>query len=191
MWSISLLLLLIAGAEAVDLVRSGLPQVYSTYSNSTDNGFLEVKQPYVPPRKDLHSPACRQTIVQHVFGNSYGSPYVGTYSPPANCSFTTTILDLSVTSQGRQYDRLALLYLDDNEIWRTSTAMPIRSGIYWSYQKDVSVFHSLLSEEKKLIFSLDNVIQGDLYTGSVSAISFLLASTHQLEFGAIRFLASD
>ncbi|KAK9422922.1 putative Peptide N-acetyl-beta-D-glucosaminyl asparaginase amidase A-domain-containing protein [Seiridium unicorne] len=170
MLSTVIFLLLVAGAQALDQVRSGrnIPQrqFHSAYTNETADGLLEVIQPYVPPRKSLENPACRQIIVEHVFENSYGVPFVGGYSPPGNCTFTTTILNLSVTSDGRQYDRLALLYLGDNEIWRTSTAMPIRSGIHWSYQKDVSIFHSLFSVEQKLIFSLDNVIQGDLYTGA-------------------------
>lgn len=159
MWYISFLFVLIASVRAGDQIRDS--------RRSTDNGgVLEVVQPSVPPRKDLNNTVCRQTIVQHEFGNSYGSPFVGDYHPPANCTFTTTILDLSVTSEGRQYDRLALLYLGDNEVWRTSTAMPIRSGIHWSYQKDVSIFHALFSREQKLIFSLNNILQGDLYTGS-------------------------
>ncbi|ORY61755.1 peptide-N4-(N-acetyl-beta-glucosaminyl)asparagine amidase A, partial [Pseudomassariella vexata] len=110
--------------------------------------------------------SCRQTIIEHVFSNSYGSPYVGAYTPPVGCNFTTTIFNLSVTSQGRQYDRLALLYFGDIEVWRTSTAMPTQSGIHWSFQKDMTVFHSILSTEQKVIFDLANVIDGNLYTGA-------------------------
>ncbi|KAH8196210.1 hypothetical protein TruAng_009626 [Truncatella angustata] len=167
MWSIALLHFFI-GVQAVDQVRNARNlaprQSYGSY-NTTDGETLEVVQAYVSPRQTLDSPICRQTLMQHIFDNSYGIPYVASYSPPANCNFTTTILNLSVSSQGRQYDRLALLYLGDNEIWRTSTAMPIRSGIHWSYQKDVSIFYALFREEQKLIFSLDNILQGDLYTG--------------------------
>lgn len=183
MWQRSLLLLFVVGVRSLDRVRDGQgitrTESYGSYPNETDYGLLEVKQAFVPPRKNLDNPACRQIVVQRLFENSYDVPYVGVYSPPANCTFTTTILDLSVTSQGRQYDRLALLYLGDNEIWRTSTAMPIRSGIHWSYQKDVSIFHALLAEEQKLIFSLDNVIQGDLYTGAVSERYSSVASDHR------------
>ncbi|ETS76626.1 hypothetical protein PFICI_12013 [Pestalotiopsis fici W106-1] len=138
----------------------------STSDQDATPAFLQVVQPYFPPRKSLDDPACRQTIVQHDFGNSYGSPYVGTYAPPADCDFTTTILNLTVTSQGRQYDRLALLYLGDTEIWRTSTAMPIQSGIQWTYQKDISVFHTLLTQDQKVFLSLDNILSGTLYTGT-------------------------
>jgi hypothetical protein len=89
----------------------------------------------------------------------------GIYSPPKNCTFTTTIFNISVASKGRQYDRLALLFFGDTEIWRTSTAMPTEEGIYWSYQKDMTVFDTLLRTEQKAIFDLSNVYT-DLYTGA-------------------------
>ncbi|KAI0128313.1 peptide N-acetyl-beta-D-glucosaminyl asparaginase amidase A-domain-containing protein [Xylariales sp. AK1849] len=157
------LLVLSVVAQAIN-GRGRLPP--GRRANGTAEEDLEVIQAATPPRISLNSPACRQTIIQHVFANSYGSPYVGLYSPPVSCSFTTTVFDLSVTSQGRQYDRLALLYLGDVEVWRTSTAMPTQSGIQWSFQKDVSVFHSMLVEEQTIIFDLANVIDGDLYTAA-------------------------
>jgi Peptide N-acetyl-beta-D-glucosaminyl asparaginase amidase A len=89
----------------------------------------------------------------------------GVYSPPKDCKFTTTIFNISVTSHGRQYDRLALLFLGDIEVWRTSTAMPIDVGIYWSYQKDMTTFDTILKIEHRVIFDLSNVYS-DLYTGA-------------------------
>jgi hypothetical protein len=157
-------LALLLGAAYGTSSRDG--QSLSKRANDTEDGVLEVIQAAAPPRMSFESPTCRQTIVQNVFANSYGTPFVGIYSPPSECDFTTTVLNLSVTSQGRQYDRLALLYFGDVEIWRTSTAMPTPSGIFWSFQKDISVFHSLLQEEQKVIFDLSNVIDGDLYTGA-------------------------
>ena len=89
----------------------------------------------------------------------------GTYSPPKGCVFTTTIFNISVTSSGRQYDRLALLFFGDTEIWRTSTAMPGGYNIHWSYQKDMTIFDTLIRGEQKVIFDLSN-ISSDLYTGA-------------------------
>lgn len=79
--------------------------------------------------------------------------------------FTTTIFNISVTSSGAQYDRLALLFFGDIEIWRTSTAMPGGYDIHWSYQKDMTIFDTLLRTEQKVIFDLSNVY-GGLYTGA-------------------------
>ncbi|KAK0121829.1 hypothetical protein ONS95_010111 [Cadophora gregata] len=125
----------------------------------------EVVQAQVPPRTSYEGASCKQNIFQHIFTSSYGVPYVGTYFPPKDCYFTTTIFNMSVTSRGRQYDRLALLFLGDIEVWRTSTAMPSQEGIYWSYQKDMTVFDTLLRTEQKIIFDLSNVFT-DLYTGA-------------------------
>jgi hypothetical protein len=43
--------------------------------------------------------------------------------------------------------------------------MPSEDGIFWSYQKDVTLFDSLLHTEQKVIFDLSNVYS-DLYTGA-------------------------
>ncbi|KAI0407020.1 peptide N-acetyl-beta-D-glucosaminyl asparaginase amidase A-domain-containing protein [Xylaria palmicola] len=134
---------------------------------SQGRSVLEVIQAATPPRQDLSTPSCRQHVFKHDFGNSYGSPYVGYYTPPPDCAYTTTIFNLSVVSRGRQYDRLATLWLGDVEVWRTSTAMPTRMGIHWSFQKDMTIWDTLLRSKGplKIIFELNNIIDGDRYTG--------------------------
>ncbi|KAI1428444.1 peptide N-acetyl-beta-D-glucosaminyl asparaginase amidase A-domain-containing protein [Xylaria sp. FL1777] len=133
--------------------------------------ILEVIQAATPPRSDLNTPACRQLVFTHDFANSYGSPYVGYYIPPSDCVYTTTIFNLSVVSEGRQYDRLATLWLGDVEVWRTSTAMPTQTGIHWSFQKDMTIWDVLLRSQdpQKIIFELNNIIDGDRYTGLFNA----------------------
>ncbi|KAL7624234.1 hypothetical protein AAE478_005793 [Parahypoxylon ruwenzoriense] len=126
---------------------------------------LEVFQAAPPPRSSFNEPACRQLLFEHDFGNSYGAPYIGPYSPPSSCNFTTAIFNLSVVSSGRQYDRLATLWLGDVEVWRTSTTMPVQSGIHWSFRKDMTIWHPLLIRSQKLIFDLGNLIDGDRYIG--------------------------
>ncbi|KAJ4415930.1 hypothetical protein N0V82_007051 [Gnomoniopsis sp. IMI 355080] len=145
-----------------------LPQAVKRATDNTTTGdALDVVQAATPPRTSFDEYSCKQTLLQYDFANSYGTPFVGLYSPPpADCSFTTTIFNLSVSSQGQQYDRLATLFLGNFEVWRTSTAMPIAEGIYWNFQKDVSVFDTLLREEQKIILDLGNVVDGVLYTGS-------------------------
>ncbi|TGJ85445.1 hypothetical protein E0Z10_g3297 [Xylaria hypoxylon] len=138
---------------------------------SEAQSVLEVIQAATPPRSDLSTPTCRQHVFTHEFGNSYGSPYVGYYIPPSDCVYTTTIFNLSVVSRGRQYDRLATLWLGDVEVWRTSTAMPTQTGIHWSFQKDMTIWDTLLrsQDSQKIIFELNNVIDGDRYTGFFNA----------------------
>jgi hypothetical protein len=70
-----------------------------------------------------------------------------------------------VTIAGINYDRLGLLYFGDTEIWRTSTAMPTRTGIYWNFQKDMTVFDALLRSEQKVIMELDNIYDS-VFTGA-------------------------
>ena len=78
------------------------------------------------------------------------------------------MLNLTVTSAGRQFDRLAFMFLDDAEIFRTSTAEPTESGIVWTYIKDVSPYLSLFQKPHKIIFDLGNLID-ETYTASFNA----------------------
>lgn len=43
--------------------------------------------------------------------------------------------------------------------------MPSETGIFWNYQKDMTIFDTLLRTEQKVIFDLNNVYS-DLYTGA-------------------------
>jgi hypothetical protein len=72
-------------------------------------------------------------------------------------------MNFTVTSSGRQFDRLALMYLGDTEVFRTSTAEPTVNGIRWTYVKDMSNYLALFKESQKLIFDLGNLID-DTYT---------------------------
>lgn len=73
-------------------------------------------------------------------------------------------MNFTVTSRGRQFDRLALMYLNDTEVWRTSTAEPTINGIEWTYLKDMSHYLSYWTQPQKLIFDLGNIIDST-YTG--------------------------
>lgn len=123
-------------------------------------------------------------LMQHTFSSSYGKPFIGTlererereevsmltcypsgnYTPP-KCDFDTVRMNLTVTSKGRQFDRLGLMYLGDSEVFRTSTAEPTADGIVWSYIKDMTAYNALWKEPQKLIFDLGNTVT-DVYTGS-------------------------
>ncbi|PVH80011.1 hypothetical protein DL98DRAFT_492036 [Cadophora sp. DSE1049] len=118
--------------------------------------------------------------MQHDFTASYGSPYVGLYSPPAGCNFTTVIFNMSITSAGINYDRLGLLYLGDVEVWRTTTGMPVRTGIFYNFMKDVTVFNAVLRTEQKVIMQLDN-IYNDVFTGNFNVtITALYYDDHEI-----------
>ncbi|KAI1850642.1 hypothetical protein JX266_003924 [Neoarthrinium moseri] len=111
---------------------------------------------------------CDVLIMDHVFAFSYGRPFIGNYTPPS-CEFNRVIMNLTVVSQGRQFDRLAVMYLGDTEIWRTSTAEPTSPpGIRWTYMKDMTQYLSLWKSKQTVIFDLGNLVN-EKYTGSFNA----------------------
>ena len=90
--------------------------------------------------------------------------YLGNYTPPP-CDFNRVTINLTVTSRGRQFDRLGLLYLGDVEVFRTSTAEPTRAGILWTYVKEMYHYGPLWKQEQKIIFDLGNLID-EIYTAT-------------------------
>jgi hypothetical protein len=74
-------------------------------------------------------------------------------------------MNMTVRSEGRQFDRLATMWLGDIEVFRTSTAEPTQHpGIFWNYAKDMTTYSSLWSTDQKIIFDLGNLIN-EKYTG--------------------------
>lgn len=84
---------------------------------------------------------------------------------PPDCKYNRVVFNFTVTSKGRQFDRLALMFLDDIEIFRTSTAEPTQNGIVWSYVKDMSSYLAVFKQPRKIIFDLGNLVD-DTYTGA-------------------------
>ncbi|OBT63163.1 hypothetical protein VE03_07826 [Pseudogymnoascus sp. 23342-1-I1] len=134
---------------------------------------LEVFQVSAPVAIDEDE--CTVLLMKHSFGFSYGKPFVGTYNPPS-CEFNRVVMNFTVTSRGRQFDRLALMYLNDTEVWRTSTAEPTEAGIRWTYIKDMTPYLSMWKQPQKVIFDLGNLIN-DKYTGAFNTTLTLTFST--------------
>lgn len=89
----------------------------------------------------------------------------GPYTPPA-CNFTRVILNLTVSSAGVQYDRLAELFIGDSQVWQTSTAEPkAKPGIAWTTWKEATPFLALWKKPQQVTFDLANIVN-DQYTGS-------------------------
>ncbi|TEB31308.1 hypothetical protein FA13DRAFT_1629312 [Coprinellus micaceus] len=125
---------------------------------------FQVAQPPIVPQD---AKQCTIKILQRDFAWSYGLAEVVPYVPPTDCgapgSWAAITLNLTVTSNGTQYDRLAHFALGDVEIWRTSTPEPTRGeGIIWTYIKDVTRYTPLFAKNGTFIFQLDNIIQEGL-----------------------------
>ena len=90
----------------------------------------------------------------------------GRYDPPP-CSFNRVTINITVTTQGRQFDRLGIMYLGGVEIFRTSTAEPTPSGIKWTYVKEVGQYLALWKNPQDIVFALPNIVN-DVYTGPLN-----------------------
>ncbi|KAG6909711.1 hypothetical protein DXG01_015913 [Tephrocybe rancida] len=125
---------------------------------------FQVTQPPIVPQD---AKQCTIKVLQRDFAFSYGSSEVVQLTPPTDCgpegSWAAITLNLTVTSNGTQYDRLGHFTFQNVEIWRTSTPEPTRGdGIIWTYVKDVSRYTPLFATPGTFIMQLDNVIQSGL-----------------------------
>ncbi|KAI1283504.1 peptide N-acetyl-beta-D-glucosaminyl asparaginase amidase A-domain-containing protein [Xylaria sp. FL0933] len=106
---------------------------------------------------------CSVVLMEHTFASSYGAPYITAYVPPP-CEFDHVVINFTTVVKGRQYDRTGVMYLGDNEVWRTSTAEPTSYGIRWEWLKDMTPFVSLWKQPQILVFDLENNVDST-YTG--------------------------
>merc|ERR1711939_197342 len=118
---------------------------------------------YEPPHVP-HEPEaklCEVTLIQHDFSGWY-RPAIVDYRVPEGCGepedWAAIVLNVTVTSRGRQFDRLGSLSLSHVEIWRTSTAEPTASGIIWTSLRDVTAYRPLFAREGQLMFYEDNTV---------------------------------
>jgi len=120
----------------------------------------------LPPVSRPPTPHCSVTAMQHDFANSYGQPYTGTVTPPAACPgpWAEVVLTWSGSVAGRQYDRLAGVWIGGAEVLRTSTPEPDDDGVTWHVDKDVTSFTPLLRTSQPLVADLGNIVNST-YTG--------------------------
>ncbi|KAL1842016.1 hypothetical protein VTJ49DRAFT_6182 [Mycothermus thermophilus] len=113
---------------------------------------------------EYQPPLCTKLLMRHDFAWSYEAPFIGNYTPP-DCEFNRVVLNFSAVVHGRQYDRLAIMYFGDTEVWRTSTAQPTPPpGISWIYLKDMTEYLYFWKSPQAIIFDLGNLIN-EKYTG--------------------------
>lgn len=131
--------------------------VFSASSVKVPDSFGETFQVHRPVRTDAYN--CSVILMQHTFATSWGVPFVGFVNRPA-CGedFSAVILQLTVVGQRRQFDRLGFVFLDDVEIWRTSTLEPTINGSYSITSKDVTRYASLFTRKRKIIVDIGNTV---------------------------------
>lgn len=153
---------LIGGAVAA-------PAYAGTAPTPGSNPAVDYQDPVdaLPPVSRPDTEHCAVTAVEHDFGYTLGGPpYTTTLTPPARCEgpWNKVVLDWSGSVKGRQYDRLAAVFVGGAEVFRTSTAEPDDDGISWHVAKDITEFAPLLKDPQKLQLELGNVVN-DTYTG--------------------------
>ena len=122
---------------------------------------IEVANPNVP-RHSYGELVHSASLVKHTFGDSWGTPVAANYTPPSGVEFNRVVLTLNTSVEGVQYDRLANIFVDGAEIWRTSTAEPGGRAVFSTFKKDVSSYLKLFTKESKILFQLDNILSGRL-----------------------------
>ncbi|KAL9022574.1 MAG: hypothetical protein Q9185_000284 [Variospora sp. 1 TL-2023] len=131
-------------------------------SRDPDYALGKRQTPIIPPLVNFQVSEPILTTVGD--SNHYGMPFIGSYTPPP-CTFNRVTINFTVTSRGRQFDRLGLMYLGDVEVFRTSTAEPTSNGIVWTYVKEMQQYNALWRTDQKIIFDLGNLIDST-YTAS-------------------------
>ncbi|RUS26285.1 peptide N-acetyl-beta-D-glucosaminyl asparaginase amidase A-domain-containing protein, partial [Jimgerdemannia flammicorona] len=139
---------------------------------------FEVDVPLKVPR----TKACTVNVVQHEFVFSFGKPFVGNFTPPVekecNGPWEMVVLEMTGSSRGRQYDRIAGLWIGG--FLRTSTPEPTNAGILWKFQKDVTSYSSTLTVPQTVVMDLSNLVTAELngtYTVTVD-LAFYSADAH-------------
>lgn len=122
--------------------------------------IFEVSYPRVP-RHSYGRPVYSKCLFSHSFGNSWNDPLVIQLDSP-EVDFNKVVLTLNTSVNGVQYDRLAHLFIEGTEIWRTSTIEPGGKQVYSSFKKDVSAFVALFKKQSQLSFMLNNVLSDRL-----------------------------
>ncbi|RCK67429.1 hypothetical protein Cantr_03027 [Candida viswanathii] len=127
--------------------------------------IISVGNPFVPPPffgKSKYS----TKLLHHKFGNSWGKPAVVNFTAPSDVSFDGVVLTLHTEVDGVQYDRLANLFVDGIQIWRTSTIEPGGRKTFSDVKKDVSKYSKLFKKKNvPILFQLDNLLT-DKLTGT-------------------------
>jgi hypothetical protein len=140
-----------------------------------------------PPVARPTTPSCSETIVSHTFAFSYGSPFVGSYAPPAACPgpWSKVVLDWSGTVfAGRQFDRIGALWIGGVELLRTSTPEPAKvTDVSWHLDKDVTEYATVLAQPQSLVAQVPNIVNGT-YTSSIRVIATLTFYSTSAQFPA-------
>lgn len=127
-----------------------------------------------PDVPNYSNPVYNATLFHNTFGNSYGSPFQGTWLPPNGVNFNRIVATIRTSVSGRQYDRLAHFSVAGTEVWRTSTIEPAGNLTYSVFSKDLSDYVALFQTLAPFEFELNNIVDGSLNGAFDITVSFEL-----------------
>lgn len=146
---------------------SPVAQGNSNQFGVTDNP-IEVGPPIIiPPTHPITVPI----LLNQAYDNAV-PPITTAVTLPASRA-EKVILTITGTEQGRQYDRLLLIWAGTTQIFAGVTPEPTATGITWKVQKDITAYLPLLHGAQNITTELDNYVTST-YTG-VPVISTQLA----------------
>lgn len=161
---------------ALPLLAANLVGVGALAPTASAAGSSQDSVTAAPPVARPNTPSCAVTVVAHTFAFSYGSPFVGSYTPPTNCPgpWSKVVLDWNGTvTAGRQYDRIGALWIGGVEILRTSTPEPsATSDVSWHVAKDVTEYSTVFSQPQTVVAQVPNVVNST-YTSDIKITATL------------------
>ncbi|RHY27118.1 hypothetical protein DYB25_012853 [Aphanomyces astaci] len=132
---------------------------------------LDVNFPVDSKIIDTSAAPCVVTLVKnHTYAHSYNKPYKGEFSPPScydDPDYSLVYLRYKANvDPGRQFDRLAAVWVGNHPVLRTTTQEPNRVlGPHWEIFREISQYRALFGKNGNVTASLDNVVN-DVYTSS-------------------------
>ena len=149
------------------IFRNLIDVVDTTYSdqqegNNTAKEIISVTNPYTPNPRYGESLYTTTLIKNHKFGNSWNQPAVVNFTAPSNISFDAVVLTLHTEVEGVQFDRLANLFVDGIQVWRTSTIEPGGRKVFSDFKKMSANIPNFSKENVQILFQLDNLVTSKL-----------------------------
>ncbi|TPX34389.1 hypothetical protein SmJEL517_g02954 [Synchytrium microbalum] len=151
---------------AVALLAASSTTIFPNQIDEDTSGHwpFEVTAPIAKP----NTPSCSILLAQTSFGNTYGRPFVASYTPQCGGdpqAWSLIVLKYEASGTGRQFDRTSGVWLGGVELLRTTTAEPSPNfTVSWTIEKDVTRFASVFAlKNAKLVVALDNIVN-DIYT---------------------------
>lgn len=132
---------------------------------STDKQFTRTDHPIsveVPLTLPKTEPVAIELFEDVLFGHA-PKPATSKVTLPEG-EWEKVVLTITGTQEGRQYDRIMHVFVDNMQLFTGCTPEPSKGGIEWKIEKDITLFAPILKDEPVFTMILDNYLS-DIHTG--------------------------